>query len=413
MSFLLYESLNGYFNRPPGHAGDIRENELAYYVALKRSLPINATEGITPILNSLEKQKDKSTEAAMMWGIYRDVEGKEIKASDLKVLEKSDSKADKATFDILTKDKLNSTQASTLIEALPKREATQYLRFRALEKSGKPVDWRYYDRRSTRMMTGVGAALLIAFIGFMLMVAYIAGRSQGKFKPLGHPALPMTQFESDAYAMRALMVMLLISFLPYIVQMITGGAAGTSTLAALLCVGAVIGMCRMRLWGVRTDRWKLSNAVSGWKAFGQGALIYLMGLPFIGLMMILGPLVFRGFPNPEHPTTTAIPSATPIQLVGIFAMAVIQAPIVEEIAFRGSILPALTRVLRSPIASVILTNVLFAAIHPTGIPAWPALAAIGMVASFAVYQTGSIWPAVAVHAIHNGVTLVLSLAALR
>ncbi len=216
-----------------------------------------------------------------------------------------------------------------------------------------------------------------------------------------------------AYAMKALLIMLMIAFLPAIIPSILGNIPGSSTVAALGCVAAVLWVGRKRIWGVRSDRWKLANAVSGWKMVGQASLIYVMGLPFIGAMMILGQTVFRNLPNPEHPATTAIPNASPIQLVAIFAMAVIQAPIAEELAFRGSILPALTRVLRSPVIALIITNLVFAAIHPTGIPAWPALASIGIVASFAVYQTGSIWTAVTVHALHNGLTLLLSIATLR
>jgi membrane protease YdiL (CAAX protease family) len=98
-----------------------------------------------------------------------------------------------------------------------------------------------------------------------------------------------------------------------------------------------------------------------------------------------------------------------LSTIAIIIGAVVVAPIVEEIIFRGLILPALHRLTGKAWIAIIITNLLFGAMHSTGIPAWGALAMIGVVNSIAVYQTGSLYPAMAMHALHNGILVVMTL----
>lgn len=64
--------------------------------------------------------------------------------------------------------------------------------------------------------------------------------------------------------------------------------------------------------------------------------------------------------------------------------------------------------MKSPAIGILATSLLFAAIHPTGIPAWLALATTGAFAAITVHQTGSLVPAIVLHGIHNGMIYLMS-----
>jgi hypothetical protein len=100
--------------------------------------------------------------------------------------------------------------------------------------------------------------------------------------------------------------------------------------------------------------------------------------------------------------------ATATALLGLFAIAVV-APIVEEVAFRGYLFPALTR-WRGPWIGAALTAVLFGVAHAGVYPLrfLPALAAFGFGACLLYWFTGSLLPSIALHALNNA--LVLSVA---
>ncbi|WP_243303155.1 CPBP family intramembrane glutamic endopeptidase [Geothrix oryzisoli] len=76
------------------------------------------------------------------------------------------------------------------------------------------------------------------------------------------------------------------------------------------------------------------------------------------------------------------------------------APCFEELLFRGFLFPVLARQGRVPVA-LVASALLFGAIHlqPDGLPV---LSTLGLVLALAVRQTGSLWPAILVHATWNG-----------
>jgi membrane protease YdiL (CAAX protease family) len=96
-------------------------------------------------------------------------------------------------------------------------------------------------------------------------------------------------------------------------------------------------------------------------------------------------------------------------VLSLFFLASIEAPIFEETLFRGIFQPALAAIVKRPWLSGVITSFLFASIHPTGVPAWPALALIGGMSVFLTYQTRSIVPSMIMHATHNALTLAVGL----
>lgn len=89
----------------------------------------------------------------------------------------------------------------------------------------------------------------------------------------------------------------------------------------------------------------------------------------------------------------------------MFAVVAGLAPVFEELLFRGFVLPVLAR--RGPmILALAVSALLFGAIHlqPSGLPT---LGTLGLVLGLAVRHTGSLWPAILVHACWNGAIFLL------
>jgi membrane protease YdiL (CAAX protease family) len=95
--------------------------------------------------------------------------------------------------------------------------------------------------------------------------------------------------------------------------------------------------------------------------------------------------------------------------LGMALVAAVLAPLAEEIAFRGYLLSAL-RTRFPPRVAIAASALLFAAIHLDPVR-FPAVLFLGMFLGWLAWRSGSIWPAVAAHAVNNGLgSLVASLA---
>jgi len=95
-------------------------------------------------------------------------------------------------------------------------------------------------------------------------------------------------------------------------------------------------------------------------------------------------------------------------LVGVLLVlgVAVTAPIVEELAFRGYLFPALTR-WKGPWVAAVLSSVLFGAAHFAVYPPeiWPVLTLFGFGACLLVWITRSLLPAIALHALNNGLAV--------
>jgi membrane protease YdiL (CAAX protease family) len=83
---------------------------------------------------------------------------------------------------------------------------------------------------------------------------------------------------------------------------------------------------------------------------------------------------------------------------------VVLGPFVEEVVFRGMLLPALRR-MTGPWIAIVLSALLFAASHLTLWTFFP-LTVLGVVLGWLATTKDSVWPAVALHAGYNAVAVV-------
>jgi hypothetical protein len=99
----------------------------------------------------------------------------------------------------------------------------------------------------------------------------------------------------------------------------------------------------------------------------------------------------------------------------LFILGAFAAPIVEEIMFRGVLYRQLRSVsvrfglALSIIVSILVTSFLFAAIHPQGWVAIPALMSIAIGMNVMREWRGSLLPSMIVHGVSNGLIISLML----
>lgn len=141
--------------------------------------------------------------------------------------------------------------------------------------------------------------------------------------------------------------------------------------------------------------------------WGLGA--YCAALPLVGvaaiIMKSLLDTVFEHIPTPEHPIISDITQGGAPMILSL-VVAVLAAPLVEEIAFRGFLFTALRSSLNAWGAAV-LSAVIFAAVHPTIPGEFLPLIALGVVLAIVREKTGSLLPSMVCHATNNLVTLLL------
>ncbi len=184
---------------------------------------------------------------------------------------------------------------------------------------------------------------------------------------------------------------------------------------------------------VRGVPWRQVRADIGW-TFGKNPLMqplvgiagYAMALPLLGIGLALTLLLmmvqemfspqevgnlFSPMSDPAHPIVLEVAGPDVLAKLVILILAAVAAPIVEETMFRGVLYRHLRDSSRglgqfvSVLFSGMISSFLFAAIHPQGWVAIPAL--MGLAWAFVILREwrGSIIPCMIVHGISNALVL--------
>ncbi len=152
---------------------------------------------------------------------------------------------------------------------------------------------------------------------------------------------------------------------------------------------------------------------------GAGCIGYLMAMPILVIGLILTIILMwlagpgESVQGSSHPVIGLLQGDW-WQRAQVLLLAVVLAPVVEETVFRG----VLYRQLRLSVQwsagigmliSALVTGVIFALIHPQGVLAVPALAALAVAFAFAREWRGSLIAPMIMHGISNGLTLTFAL----
>ena len=196
---------------------------------------------------------------------------------------------------------------------------------------------------------------------------------------------------------------------------------GVTLVASLLHDAMQIDLSHVLIWLLLpVALWPLARGVRGrelamglgWHANGKGAagvgkemvcgvVGYLAGLPIfvLGIVLTFLLLLIPGT-HAEHPVTQEIDSSL-WGYLRLLMLASLWAPLVEETMFRGALLTH-ARSWMPSVAAAALVGFLFAAIHPQGWAAIPALMSLGVIFALIREWRGSLIGSMTVHALHNG-----------
>lgn len=158
-----------------------------------------------------------------------------------------------------------------------------------------------------------------------------------------------------------------------------------------------------------------------WRFIWMSATSYACAIPCMAAGIVLGMLLSglvgeRSFQDMSHPVQEMLPGSTGAMRLALFLVACVGAPVVEEIAFRGLLYGhARQQSWRWPKAlsvalAMLFSATVFGAIHPQGVLAVPALAGVSFGFCITREWSGSVYPGMVAHGVHNGLLLALNLA---
>lgn len=158
-----------------------------------------------------------------------------------------------------------------------------------------------------------------------------------------------------------------------------------------------------------------------WRFVWMSATSYLCAIPCMGAGVLVGVALSglldgRSMQDMSHPVQEMLPGASAAMTLALFLVACVGAPVVEEVAFRGLLYGhARQQSWRWPRAlsiafAMLFSATVFAAIHPQGVLAVPALAGISLGFCLTREWSGSVYPGMVAHGLHNGLLLSLNLA---
>lgn len=368
-------------------------------------------------VSKLAKDRFKQKEAAKLYAAIRHEQGYPLKPEDLALLARSDKEEDRDYVRIYGFDSLSQVEAVQIERQLRNGEFVDTMAIvHAFEKAGLPdARPRLFAKRNwnVKFAASIGI-MLVAGLGLALWALYAIRRSQGFWKPLGHPLQFMSALQADGNAMRVSLVLVAYSILPIFIILPLKSLLvedALTVLSLLLVFAGVLVVIRLRILGEALNLKEIMGDLSmpGQKVlWGIGGAI--ANAPVAIVLGLIGLQLFKALPTPTHPAVEELMnSKSPFAVIVFFFTAVVMAPLIEEITFRGLMLPSISRVAKSIPKGVLWSSLAFACIHPQGIALWPALAGLGAVCSLLAYQTRSLLPSMVMHAVHNGALMVLTL----
>ena len=162
-----------------------------------------------------------------------------------------------------------------------------------------------------------------------------------------------------------------------------------------------------------------------WKECGLGICGWFMTLPLLGIGVLIMLLLmaittggqqgtgFEPVSQPVHPIITAVADGDVWIMLQVYFVAAMVAPFLEETVFRGLLYRQLRSatsawsIVASVAVSALLVSVVFAALHPQGVLAIPALAALAIGMTLMREWRGSLLASIVMHAMNNGLMITL------
>ena len=367
-------------------------------------------------ISAMIDYRAKYPKAALLYVIMRYEQGKKILEKDLGFIRKSKNKQFQLLAEIYSQDSLTKPEAESYISQLKgEKFYLSVVKAHLLEKSGEKNIRPKIFPISKWMLRGfaIMAFFFVGVIGIFVWRHFLNNRKKVKYKPKGHPVSTKDHKTADNLGMRVLVMLLTFNVVPLLtISLLKPYGDSLAMGATYFLLGPMI------LWGlyIKLDGKqmpikKLLGSTKKVKDYAKwGVSAAFANIPLVVFMGLLGSIIFQFFPEPSHPAADRLAYDRSVwTLIVTYFMGCIFAPIIEEIIFRGLLFPALTKKFDSVWIGALVSSLLFAAIHPQGLQAWPALAAIGGMGCFLTYQTKSLLPAIVMHTLHNFIMITFTL----
>ncbi|GEM_PF-902002 len=264
----------------------------------------------------------------------------------------------------------------------------------------------------------IAVAALVVLAGFALFIyatvllATRRLRVRANWQPELHPAHRATLLEAAALFLVAFVV---LSFVAQAFAALLNVDPGRTTMLAVWLLALVPLWPLLRGMSVPQLRIALGWHANGrgfhlpLKEAGLGLLGYMAGLPIV-IVAVVFSLALVGLTGvePQHPSVNQAIGGSTLDLVLLYLLATVWAPVVEETIFRGAMHASLRPAVPAVLAGVINASV-FAVIHPQGWALAPALASLGFVFSLIREWRGSLIAPIVAHAAHNAFVITLAI----
>jgi membrane protease YdiL (CAAX protease family) len=186
----------------------------------------------------------------------------------------------------------------------------------------------------------------------------------------------------------------------------------------IFCVGAVVTIIVMMVLAQLDFVGGLRGLGFRLRTIGRDlplAFVNLLAVWPVVLAMIIATAslgrVIQGpdFEIPQHEELRLMSESTaiPLRLLVVF-LAVVVAPLLEEMLFRGLFQTMIRSYLERPWPAVIITSAIFASVHQN-VTHWPALFALAMGLGYAYEKSGSLFRPIFMHALFNGAAIAATL----
>ena len=365
-------------------------------------------------ISVLVTKREKEPLAGLYYAVMRAEQGKEVTAKDLSFIRESKEPALVAAADLYAAK--NSGKVAELAKALPEDGFVYRLaKVQALDRLGEPAERKKVVEEVNVPLFLASTVILGGAIlgGIIAIVVFFVIRGSGKMQIRGYPGTGMSPAAADRLALRCAMLFGAWLVSELVVVMLARALNVPEGVDRVISAAVLILMVPLSLQvPVLGERLEWNRFFPKGRTASDilvGAAAALGNLPIIFTLAILGQALFSFLPSPEHPLTTELmsdKSAATVSLA-LFAGAIV-APIFEEFMFRGHLFPALAA-RKNLMFGAIFSSFLFAAIRPTGVPAWPALMGLAAMGCALTYVRGSLVPCIAMHAVHNLLTLIVAI----
>lgn len=147
-------------------------------------------------------------------------------------------------------------------------------------------------------------------------------------------------------------------------------------------------------------------ATRGWNIFVVAGWLVML-LPFVYLVQSLSYALAGPDQSPQAIVDFLLQNSTWQARTAVFGVAVIAAPVTEELVFRGC-LYGILRKFHGRLTAIVVSSVLFALIHGH-IPSLPGLLVLAAGLALVYERCGSLWAPVSLHAAFNALTIVAAI----